>query len=86
MIKRRIVMEKQWELTQDGENYTVKVFYTRFLGKMTVTLNDETYSLPNKFLAGIFGRKENFILGDKLASIRLIPFGGIELTTAAGKF
>jgi hypothetical protein len=79
-------MEKQWELTQDGENYTVKVCYTHILGKMSVTLNGETYDLPNKFLAGIFGRKENFILGDKLASVRLVPFGGIELTTAAGKF
>ena len=79
-------MEKQWELTQDGEQYTVKVFYTRFSGKMSVTLNGETYDLPNKFLAGIFGRKENFILGDKLASVRLVPFGGIELMTASGKF
>ncbi len=79
-------MKKEWNIMQDGENYAVKVEYTLFLGKMTVSVGDSTFVLPNKFLTGLFGRKENFMLGEKLAIFRVKPFGAVELTTAGGKY
>ena len=79
-------MKKEWNIMQDGENYTVSVEYTGFLGNMTVSVNESTFVLPNKFLAGLFGRKESFMLGEKLAILRQTPFGGITLTTAGGKY
>ncbi len=79
-------MKKEWNIPQDGENYAVTVEYTLFLGKMKVSVNDATYVLPNKFLTGLFGRKESFMLGEKLAILRIKPFGKAELTTAGGKY
>ena len=79
-------MTKEWNITQDGENYAVRVEYTLFLGKMTVSVGESTFTLPNKFLTGLFGRKESFMLGDKLAILRVKPFGAVELTTAGGKY
>lgn len=79
-------MKKEWNLTQDGESYVVSVEYTLFLGKMKVSVNDSTYILPNKFLSGLLGRKESFMLGEKLAILRILPFGKLELTTAGGKY
>ena len=77
---------KEWNITQDGESHNIKVSYTLFLGKMSVTINDSEYTLPNRFLMGLFGRKENFVLGERLATLRVKPFGEIELITAKGKF
>jgi len=71
---------------QDGEEYAVKVEYTLFFGEMTVSVGESTFVLPNKFLTGLFGRKETFMLGDKLAILRVKPFGDVEITTAGGKY
>lgn len=79
-------MKKEWNIVQDGENYAVSVEYTLFVGKMKVSVNDASYILPNKFLACLFGRKESFMLGEKLAILRIKPFGKAELTTAGGKY
>ena len=79
-------MKKEWNLMQDGENYAVSVEYTGFTGKMKVSVNDSTFVLPKKFLTGLFGRKESFMLGEKLAILRVKPLGKIELTTAGGKY
>jgi len=79
-------MKKEWRITQDGEEYTVKAEYTLLLGSMTVSVNDSTYVLPKKFLTGLFGRKESFMLGDKLAILRIGLFGSASLTTAGGKY
>ncbi len=79
-------MKKEWNITQDGENYTVDIEYTLFLGKLTVCVNDAKYVLPSKFLTGLFGRKENFMLGDKFAILRIGAFGKASLQTAGGKY
>ena len=79
-------MKKEWNITQDGESYAISLEYTLFLGKMKVSVNDSTFVLPNKFLTGLFGRKESFVLGEKLAILRVKPFGAVELTTAGGKY
>ena len=79
-------MKKEWNIAQDGENYAVSVEYTLFLGNMKVSVNDSTFVLPKKFLTGLFGRKESFMLGEKLAILRVKPFGKAELTTAGGKY
>lgn len=78
-------MKKEWKITQNGENYTVMAEYTLFLGKMQVSVGDSTYILPSKILTFFFGRKESFMLGDKLAILRIKPFGKAELITADGK-
>lgn len=78
-------MKKEWNITQDEETYAVTVEYTLFLGNMKVSVNESTFVLPKKFLTGLFGRKESFMLGDKLAILRIKPFGKAELTTAGGK-
>ena len=78
-------MKQEWNLTQGGENYAVSVEYTLFLGKMKVSVGESTYILPNKFLSGLFGRKESFMLGEKLAILRIKPFGKAELIAADGK-
>ena len=79
-------MKKDWNIAQDGENYVVSVEYTLFLGNMKVSVNDSTFVLPKRFLTGLFGRKESFMLGEKLAILRVKPLGKIELTTAGGKY
>lgn len=79
-------MKREWTVTQGEETYAVTTEYTLFLGKMKVSVNDSTYVLPQKLLTGLFGRKESFMLGDKLAILRVKPLGGIELITAGGKY
>lgn len=78
-------MTKSWTVTQDGENYTVIATYTSISGKLTIRVDDSEYSLPKKFLAGLFGRKENLMLGDKLAIFRQKPLSGAVLITAKGE-
>lgn len=75
-------MKKTWTVKQDGETYTVSANYTWYSGKLTVTVNDDEYKLEPKFLAGVFGRKENLMLGDRLAIFYQKPFGGAELITS----
>ncbi|MBO5755831.1 MAG: hypothetical protein J6R89_07250 [Clostridia bacterium] len=79
-------MKKEWNITQDGENYAVSVGYTLFLGNMKVSVNDSTFVLPKRFLTGLFGRKESFMLGEKLSILRVKPLGKVELITAGGKY
>lgn len=90
MLNTRLVGEgpwkKEWTVAQGDETYTITTEYTLFLGKMKVSVNDSTYVLPQKLLTGLLGRKESFMLGDKLAILRVKPFGRAELITAGGKF
>ncbi len=90
MLNTRLIgegpLKKEWTVVQDDETYTVTAEYTLFLGKMKVSVNDSTYVLPKKFLTCLLGRKESFMLGDKLAILRVKPFGKAELTTAGGKY
>ncbi len=78
-------MIRTWNITQDGESYTVTAVYTSILGKLTITIGESEYKLPSKFLAGLFGRREKFMLGDKLAVFHQKPFGSAVLITAGGE-
>ena len=67
-------MKKQWNVTVEGEAYTVEIDLSRFLGKLTVSVNGEAFPLTPKFLTCLFGRRERFMLGDKLALLVIKPF------------
>ena len=67
-------MKKQWNVTVDGEQYTVEIQLTPILGKLTVTINGDSFPLPPKFLTVLFGRKERLMLGEKLALLVIKPF------------
>ena len=66
-------MKKQWNATVDGESYTVEMELSPILGNLTVTINGDAFPLTPKFLTCLFGRKERFMLGDKLALLVIKP-------------
>ena len=43
-------MKKQWNVTVEGEAYTVEIDLSLFLGKLTVSVNGEAFPLTPKFL------------------------------------
>lgn len=67
-------MKKQWNVTVEDEAYTVEIDLSWFLGKLTVSVNGEAFPLTPKFLTCLFGRRERFMLGDKLALLVIKPF------------
>ena len=67
-------MKKQWNVTVDGEQYTVDIQLTPILGRLTVTINGDSFPLPPKFLTCLWGRKERLMLGEKLALLVIKPF------------
>ena len=72
--------KRYWSIpTEEGE-LAVSVAYNGFTGNMTVSIGEDTFPLPPKFLMGLFGRKENFKVDDKLALLVIRPFGGAMIT------
>lgn len=67
-------MKKQWNVEVVGEPFTVEMVLTPIWGKLTVTVNGESFPLPPKFLTCFFGRKERLMLGEKLALLVIKPF------------
>lgn len=78
-------MKKQWNAEVEGEQYTVEIELSLFLGKLTVTVNGESFPLAPKFLTCLFGRKERFMLGDKLALLVIKPFMRADIVVG-GKY
>lgn len=78
-------MKKQWQTEVEGEQFTVEIELSFFLGKLTVTVNGESFPLTPKFLTGLFGRKERFMLGDKLALLVIKPFMRADIVVG-GKY
>lgn len=78
-------MTKQWNVTVDGEPYTVGIEMTPILGKLTVTINGESFPLPPKFLTCLFGRKERLMLGEKLALLVIKPLMRADIVVG-GKY
>lgn len=78
-------MKKQWNVEVEGEQNTVEIDLSPILGKLTVTVNGESFVLPPKFLTCLFGRKERFMLSGKLAILVIRPFMKADIVVG-GKY
>ena len=67
-------MKKQWNITVEDEAFVVEIQLSPILGKLTVSVNGESFPLAPKFLTCLFGRTERFMLGGKLALLVIKPF------------
>ena len=63
-----------WNITVDEVTHKVEVALEGFSGKLKVTIDDDTFELPPKFLTVFFGRREHFKLGEKLSTLHIKPF------------
>ncbi len=72
-------MKKEWTVPTEEGTLSVSADYTLFLGKLTVTVGEDTFPLPSKFLTVLFGRRESLVIDDKLALLIIRPFGEAEL-------
>ena len=63
-----------WSIPVDEEIHKVEIALEGFSGKLKVTIDEETFELPPKFLTVFFGRREHFKLGEKLATLHIKPF------------
>ena len=71
--------KRYWSIPTEDGILPISVAYTGFTGKLTVSIGEDTFPLPPKFLMGLFGRKENFKVDDKLALLVIRPFGDAAL-------
>ena len=78
-------MKKQWNVEVEGEQNAVEMELSPILGKLTVTVNGEVFTLPLKFLTCLFGRKERFMLSGKLAILVIKPFMKADIVVG-GKY
>lgn len=67
-------MNKQWNVEIEGEQHLVAIECTPILGKLTVSIDDDVFPLAPKFLTCLFGRREQFLLGEKPALLIIKPF------------
>lgn len=77
--------KRYWSIPTEDDDLAVSVAYNGFTGKMSVSIGEDTFPLPPKFLMGLFGRKENFKVDDKLALLVVRPFGGAVITVGGRK-
>lgn len=71
--------QKTWSVTVDDTTHTVTYAFARLKGKITVTIDGDSFDLP----AGFFGlkatRREIFRLGDEQAVLAVDKKGEAEL-------
>ncbi len=72
-------MKKVWTVPTESGELLVSADYTLFLGKLTVTIGEDIFPLPSKFLTVFFGRRESLMIDDKLAILAIRPFGKADL-------
>ncbi len=78
-------MTKQWQVTVEGEAHEVSIEATGFLGRLSVTIDGDTFLLPSKFLTVLLGRRERLMLSDKLVLLVIKPFMRVYLVVG-GKY
>ncbi len=78
-------MKKEWTVSTEEGTLAVSVEYTLFLGKLTVTIGENTFPLPSKPLTVLLGRRESLMIDDKLAFLVIRPFGEADLVVG-GKY
>lgn len=77
--------KRYWSIPTEDGILPISVAYTGFTGKLTVSIGEDTFPLPPKFLMGLFGRKENFKVDDKLALLVIPPFGDAAIVVGGRK-
>ena len=77
--------KRYWSIPTEDGILPISVAYTGFTGKLTVSIGEDTFPLPPKFLMGLFGRKENFKVDDKLALLVIRPFGDAAIVVGGRK-
>ncbi len=70
---------KNWSVTVDDTTHTVDYTFARLKGKMTVTIDGESFDLPAGFLGLKVARREIFRLGDEQAVLAVNKKGEAEL-------
>lgn len=72
-------MKKDWIVPTENGTLAVSATYTLWLGKLHVRVGTDDFILPPKFLTLLFGRRESFVVDDKLAFLVIRPFGEADL-------
>ena len=71
--------QKSWSLTVDDTDHTVAYTFARLKGRITVTIDGESFDLPAGFLGLKVARREIFRLGDEQAILAVDKKGNAEL-------
>ena len=71
--------QKTWSVTVDDTTHTVEYTFARLKGKITVTIDGESFDLPAGFLGLKVARREIFRLGDEQAVLSVNTKGNAEL-------
>lgn len=71
--------QKTWSVAVDDTTHTVAYTFARIKGKMTVTIDGDSFDLPAGFLGLKVARREIFRLGDEQAVLTVNKKGDAEL-------
>ncbi len=71
--------QKSWSVTVDGTTHTVVFAFVRMKGRITVSIDGESFDLPAGFLGLKVARREIFRLGDEQAILAVNKKGEAEL-------
>ena len=71
--------QKTWSVCIDDTTHTVDYTFARLRGKVTVTIDGDSFDLPAGFLGLKVARREIFRLGDEQAVLAVDKKGNAEL-------
>ena len=71
--------QKNWSVTVDDTVHTVAYTFARSKGKITVTIDGDSFDLPAGFLGLKVARREIFRLGDEQAILAVDKKGNADL-------
>lgn len=71
--------QKNWSVAVDDTTHTVSYTFARAKGRITVTIDGESFDLPAGFLGIKVARREIFRLGDEQAILAVDKKGEAEL-------
>ncbi len=71
--------QKTWSVAVDDTTHTVAYTFARMKGRITVTIDGESFDLPAGFLGLKVARREIFRLGDEQAILAVNKKGEAEL-------
>ncbi len=71
--------EKTWTIPTEDATHTVAYTFARLKGKITVTIDGDSFDLPAGFLGLKAARREIFRLGDEQAVLAVDKKGNAEL-------
>ncbi|MBE6557445.1 MAG: hypothetical protein E7661_00275 [Ruminococcaceae bacterium] len=71
--------QKNWSVAVDDTTHTVGYTFARLKGKITVTIDGDSFDLPAGFLGLKVSRREIFRLGDEQAILAVDKKGNAEL-------